>query len=105
MQYISTRGEAPELSFEDALLAGLARDGGVPAPDLAANPNRSPVSDPDGMLVHIVLPKVEEAVAPVEAATATPAEPEVMKKGKKEEEGADKKDEKKDDKKKDDKKK
>lgn len=29
LRYISTRGEAPELSFEDALLAGLARDGGL----------------------------------------------------------------------------
>ena len=32
MRYISTRGEAPELSFEDALLAGLARDGGLYVP-------------------------------------------------------------------------
>lgn len=32
MQYISTRGEAPQLSFIDALLAGLARDGGLYLP-------------------------------------------------------------------------
>lgn len=32
MQYISTRGEAPELGFEDALLVGLARDGGLYVP-------------------------------------------------------------------------
>lgn len=32
MRYVSTRGEAPELSFEDALLAGLARDGGLYVP-------------------------------------------------------------------------
>ncbi len=32
MRYISTRGAAPELSFEDALLAGLARDGGLYLP-------------------------------------------------------------------------
>ena len=32
MRYISTRGEAPELSFEDALLDGLARDGGLYVP-------------------------------------------------------------------------
>ena len=32
MRYISTRGEALELSFEDALLAGLARDGGLYMP-------------------------------------------------------------------------
>ncbi|MEO3432106.1 threonine synthase [Inquilinus sp. CAU 1745] len=33
MRYISTRGEAPALSFEDVLLAGLARDGGLYVPE------------------------------------------------------------------------
>ena len=33
MRYISTRGKAPELGFEDALLAGLARDGGLYVPE------------------------------------------------------------------------
>ncbi len=32
MQYVSTRGAAPILGFADALLAGLARDGGLYAP-------------------------------------------------------------------------
>ena len=32
MEYISTRGEAPSLGFSDALLAGLARDGGLYVP-------------------------------------------------------------------------
>lgn len=32
MKYISTRGEAPVLGFSDALLAGLARDGGLYLP-------------------------------------------------------------------------
>lgn len=32
MRYISTRGEAPQLSFEDVLLTGLARDGGLYVP-------------------------------------------------------------------------
>ncbi|WP_456385834.1 threonine synthase [Profundibacter sp.] len=45
MRYISTRGQAPELSFEEAMLTGLARDGGLyvpaevpvmPAGDIAA---------------------------------------------------------------------
>jgi threonine synthase len=31
--YVSTRGEAPPLGFEDALLAGLARDGGLYVPE------------------------------------------------------------------------
>ena len=32
MRYVSTRGEAPELGFEDVLLTGLARDGGLYVP-------------------------------------------------------------------------
>jgi threonine synthase len=33
MRYISTRGSAPVLSFEDAMLTGLARDGGLYVPE------------------------------------------------------------------------
>lgn len=33
MKYVSTRGQAPILSFEDALLAGLAADGGLYVPE------------------------------------------------------------------------
>ncbi len=33
MQYISTRGQAPDLTFPDVLLTGLARDGGLYVPD------------------------------------------------------------------------
>ncbi|WP_299351428.1 threonine synthase [uncultured Shimia sp.] len=33
MKYISTRGNAPELTFEDAMLTGLARDGGLYVPE------------------------------------------------------------------------
>ena len=32
MKYISTRGKAPELGFEDVLLSGLANDGGLYIP-------------------------------------------------------------------------
>jgi len=81
---------------------------GIRVRDIATNAKWKPVSELDLMLVHVIMPKAEEVAAPADAAaagTAAPAEPEVMKKGKKEEEGADKKDDKKDDKKKDDKKK
>ena len=67
---------------------------GVRVRDVATNPKWTPVSDPDLMLVHVIMPKAEEAPAPAEvaaAATATAAEPEVIKKGKKEEEGAEEK--------------
>jgi threonine synthase len=33
MQYISTRGAAPALGFEDTMLSGLARDGGLYVPE------------------------------------------------------------------------
>ncbi|RYH01123.1 threonine synthase [Salipiger sp. IMCC34102] len=33
MRYISTRGDAPTLSFEEAMLTGLARDGGLYVPE------------------------------------------------------------------------
>ena len=76
---------------------------GVRVRDVPIDPRWKPLTEADAMLVHIILPKAEEAPAAADvaaAATATPAEPEVLKKGKKEEE-----EEKKDDKKKEDKKK
>lgn len=33
MRYISTRGQAPSLTFEEAMLSGLARDGGLYVPE------------------------------------------------------------------------
>ena len=33
MKYVSTRGLAPKLGFNDVLLAGLARDGGLYVPE------------------------------------------------------------------------
>ena len=62
---------------------------GVRVRDIAADAQWKPVSDPEMMLVHVILPKAEEVAATPEtaaaAATATPAEPEVIKKGKKDE--------------------
>ncbi len=40
MRYISTRGQAPALSFEETMLTGLARDGGLYVPE--AVPTLSP---------------------------------------------------------------
>jgi len=34
MKYVSTRGKAPELTFEQAMLTGLARDGGLYVPEV-----------------------------------------------------------------------
>lgn len=40
MRYISTRGQAPALNFEDVLLTGLASDGGLYVPT-EASPSRN----------------------------------------------------------------
>ena len=40
MRYVSTRGAAPALSFDEAMMTGLARDGGLYVPD--AVPQMSP---------------------------------------------------------------
>jgi large subunit ribosomal protein L25 len=64
---------------------------GIRVRDVATDPKWTPVTDADTMLVHVILPKAEEsAAATAEAATPT-SEPEVIKKGKKEEGEAEKK--------------
>ena len=62
--------------------------------DLPQNPKWKALNDPDTMIVHVVVPKAEEAAATPEAeaaataaAAAAPTEPEVIKKGKVEKEG------------------
>ena len=60
--------------------------------DIATNPKWKAMTDAEMMLLHVIIPKVEEvpvvADAAAAGAAAAPAEPEVIKKGKKEEEGA-----------------
>jgi large subunit ribosomal protein L25 len=91
----------------DVDISELMLHEGVRVRDVATNPKWKPISDPDMMIVHVIMPKAEEVAAPAEVAavaTATPAEPEVIKKGKKEDEEAEKDDKKKDVKKEDKKK-
>jgi threonine synthase len=73
LRYVSTRGEAPPLSFTDATLAGLARDGGlyVPeswpvfAPDRIAALAGRPYAE---VAVEVVRPFVGDAVAEADLA-------------------------------------
>ena len=57
--------------------------------DVASDAKWKALSDPEMMLLHVIIPKVEEVAATPEAAAAAagaaPAEPEVIKKGKKDE--------------------
>ena len=63
MRYVSTRGRAPELGFEDALLAGLARDGGLYVPALW------PTLAPETIALFAGKPFHEVAVAVLEPLT------------------------------------
>jgi len=62
--------------------------------DIAADEKFRILDSPDRVIAHVAMPKAEEVVAAVagtEAVVPAGAEPEVIKKGKKEEEGADEK--------------
>lgn len=58
---------------------------GVRLRDVATNPKWKPVTDPDAMLIHVILAKGEEAAQAAEGTAASGSEPEVIKKGKKDE--------------------
>src|SRR5437773_7023344 len=80
-------GDIPEHVEID--ISELMLHQGIRVRDVPVDPKWKPLTEGDAMLVHVIMPKAEEAAAPAEAAAATtaaPAEPEVIKKGKKEEE-------------------
>jgi len=89
-------GDIPE--HVDIDVSELMLHQGIRVRDVATDPKWTPITEGDAMLVHVIMPKAEEAPAAetaAAAATATPAEPEVIKKGKKEEEAAEKEEKKK----------
>ena len=57
MHYVSTRGRAPALAFEDTMLTGLARDGGLYVPDII------PTLSPDEIAAFAGRPYEEVAFA------------------------------------------
>jgi large subunit ribosomal protein L25 len=70
----------------DIDISDLMLHQGIRVRDLPTNDKWSPVSDAEMMVVHVVSVKVEEApVADAAAAPTATAEPEVIKKGKKDE--------------------
>jgi large subunit ribosomal protein L25 len=87
-------GDIPEHVNVD--VSELMLHQGIRLRDVATDPKWTPLTDGDTMLVHVIMPKAEEAPAPTEvAAVVAPAEPEVIKKGKKDEEGEEKEEKKK----------
>jgi threonine synthase len=71
IRYVSTRGEAPELDFEDVLLAGLASDGGLYVPsslphyDVAALESMRELSYPE-LAAQLLQPFVGDSFSPPE---------------------------------------
>jgi len=68
VKYISTRGNAPKLAFDDVLLTGLARDGGLYLPETWPTFSADEIADMKDMsyeevAVKVMLPFVEGAVS------------------------------------------
>ncbi len=89
MRYVSTRGAAPELGFSDALLAGLARDGGLYVPQSwptlpATTFHRLSSASYEEAAIEVMAPFVEpsmgreELARIVESTYATFDDPEVV---------------------------
>ena len=58
MRYVSTRGRAPELGFNDVLLAGLATDGGLYVPTEYPSLPPLPVGDYAALAHAIITPYI-----------------------------------------------
>ncbi|MBA1203724.1 threonine synthase [Pseudomonas capeferrum] len=68
MRYISTRGQAPVLNFEDVLLAGLASDGGLYVPENLPRFTQEEIASWAGLPYHelafrVMRPFVEGSIA------------------------------------------
>ena len=68
MRYLSTRGQAPILGFDDVLLAGLARDGGLYLPESWPHLSVDMIADFAGRPFHEV---AVEVIAPFTGDTIT----------------------------------
>ena len=73
MRYISTRGEAPPLGFGEAMLAGLARDGGLYVPEAWPRLAPSAIAGLAGqpyaeVAVEVMRPFVGDAIADADLA-------------------------------------
>lgn len=69
MRYVSTRGSAPVLEFGDALLAGLANDGGLYVPETWPQLGPAGTGDYCATAIEVMTPFIGDAVAPDGLAT------------------------------------
>ena len=73
MRYVSTRGEAPSLDFVEAMLAGLARDGGLYVPETWPRLDAETIAGFAGqpyaeVAVEVIRPFVGDAIAEADLA-------------------------------------
>ncbi len=78
MRFVSTRGEAPALDFEEVLLAGLARDGGLYLPERWPQFSAAEIAGLAGrpyaeVAVEVMAPFVGDAIAPADLAAMAAA--------------------------------
>jgi len=78
MRYVSTRGQAPVLSFEEAMLTGLARDGGLYVPENVPTLSRAEIAALAGLpfedaALRILSPFMGDAFSEAELAEAIAA--------------------------------
>jgi len=71
MRYVSTRGSAPVLGFEEAMLAGLARDGGLYVPESWPTMTAAEIADLAGLsyeetAFRVMRPFVDDAFTEAE---------------------------------------
>ncbi|SDE49352.1 threonine synthase [Limimaricola pyoseonensis] len=71
MRYVSTRGQAPSLSFEEAMLTGLARDGGLYVPETIPQMSRDEIAalagrDYEEVAFAVMRPFIGDAFTDVE---------------------------------------
>ncbi len=69
MKYVSTRGEAPDLSFADVVMTGLARDGGLYVPESWPRFSAGELASFEGLsypdlAFRILMPFVGDDIAP-----------------------------------------
>lgn len=70
MKYVSTRGQAPVLGFDDVLVAGLATDGGLYVPEhYPTLPAIDPAWTYSELAAAVMQPFVGDTVAPADLAT------------------------------------
>ncbi len=67
MKYISTRGDAPKLSFEEVVLTGLASDGGLYVPETIPSFSKEEIASWAGLnyrdlAYKVILPFVEDEI-------------------------------------------